>query len=451
LAKLQLRAHRKEFVEPLVAEQGGRGGAPDRCRCRQLVVVSSPRADRGSRITRARQALARRPAARQPPGEARWDRLADGITEDLITDLARDPDLLVIARNSTLPYKGKAVDVRKVAKDLGVRYVLEGSLQAAVGRVRVTAQLIDATTSGHLWAERYDRPEADLFAIQDDVARNIAGALGGWYGQLNEARRAEARRRPPASLEAYDLYLLGMEQKHQFTKASMDEAIRSFSRAVELDPGFARGWVMLGLAYNLSALSGFVDDPLAAIRRYAEYTKTAADLDPFDPFTQAMLGGVHALEGDLKGAEAAFDRALELAPNDVNTLTAVAWNLPLIVGRAEEAVRLARRAMALDPASPAVYAPALAVAQYVAGEYEETVATLRRAPLEGGETLMYWAMAQAQLGHVEEARKATERIRAEFPSFTVEGYIRDFPVTAPGALAVIREGAAKAGLLPVTQ
>ena len=381
-------------------------------------------------------------------GDPRWERFADGITEDLITDLARDPDLHVIARNSTAAYQGKAVDVRRVGQELGVRYVLEGSIQEAEGRVRVTAQLVDASTGGHLWAERYDRPEADLFAIQDEVAQNVASTLGGWYGRLNKARREEARRRPPASLDAYDLYLLGLEQKHRFTKESMAEAIRLFSRAVELDPGFARGWTMLGLAYNLSVGSGFADNPSAANRLFVEYTKKAAELDPFDPFTQAMLGGVRGLEGDPKGAEVAFDRAVALAPNDPDTLMVVAWSLPLIVGRAEEAVRHGRRAMALDPASPAVYAPALAVAQYAAGEYEEAVATLRLAPLEGGELLMYWAMAQAQLGHAEEAREAAGRIRTGFPGFTVEGYIRDFPVTAPAALAAIREGAAKAGLLP---
>jgi tetratricopeptide (TPR) repeat protein len=326
--------------------------------------------------------------------------------------------------------------------------VLEGSLQAETGRVRVTAQLIDANTGGHVWAERYDRPETDLFAIQDEVAQNVASALGGWYGRVNDARRDEARRRPPASLDAYDLYLLGLEQKHRYTKESMAEAIRLFSRAVELDPGFARGWTMLGLAYNLSVGSGFTDDPQAANGHFVEDTKKAAALDPFDPFTQAMLANVRGLEGDPKGAEAAFDRAVSLAPNDPNTLTVVAWSLPLIVGRAEEAVQLARRAIAVDPSSSMVYAPALAVAQYVAGEYEEAITTLRQAPLEGGEMLMYWAMAQAQLGHAKEARKGAERIRTEFPSFTVEGYIRDYPVTAPVALAAIREGAAKAGLLP---
>ena len=176
----------------------------------------------------------------------------------------------MIARNSVDAYKGKAVDLRQVGQELGVRYVLEGSLQAEAGRVRLTAQLIDATSGGHLWAERYDRPETDLFAIQDEVAQKVAGALGGWYGRLNEARRGEAKRKPPASLEAYDLYLLGVERKHQYSKEGLNEAIRLFSRAVELDPGFARGWTMLGVAYGIAATSGFVDDPAATNRLYVE-------------------------------------------------------------------------------------------------------------------------------------------------------------------------------------
>jgi TolB-like protein/class 3 adenylate cyclase/Flp pilus assembly protein TadD len=382
-------------------------------------------------------------------GDERWERFTDGITEDLITDLAQDSDLLVIARNSTQAYKGKAVDVRRVGQDLGVRYVLEGSLQVGTGRVRLTAQLIDATTGGHLWAERYDRPEEGLFAIQDEVAQKVAAALGGWYGRLNETRRGEAKRRPPTSLDAYDLYLLGTEQKHKFTRESMAEAIRLLSRAVELDPGFARAWGTLGVAYGMSAMSGFVDDPVAANASYVELIKKAVALDPNDSFTQAQMGIVRALEGDLKGAEAAWERALALSPNDAVTLTVVGWFMPLIVGRAEEAVRYGQRAMMLDPGAPEVHAPGLAIAQYVAGEYKEAVATMRRAPLEGGQMLMYWAMAQAQLGDAEEAHKAAERIRTEFPSFTVESYIRDFPVTAPVALAAIREGATKAGLMPV--
>jgi len=381
-------------------------------------------------------------------GDPRWERLADGTTEDIITDLARTPDLVVIARNSTMPYKGKPVDVRQVGRELGVRYILEGSIQAETGRVRVTAQLIDATSGGHLWAARYDRPEVELFAVQDEVARNVTTALGGWYGKLHEARRMEARGRP-ASLEAYDLFLLGLEQKHQYTKASMQEAIRLLSRAVEIDPGFARAWLMLGIAHSMAASSGFVDDPLAATRAYAECVKKAAALDPYDAHLMTQVGWISALEGDQKGAEQAFDRALATGTSDANALSSAAWGLPLLFGNADEAVPIARRAMELDPAGVGAHAPALVIAQYIAGRYEEAVAASRLAPLEGGEMLMFYAMAQAQIGQAEEAHKAAERIRTEFPSFTVENYIRDCPVTSPKAQVAIREGAAKAGLMPV--
>ncbi|GEO40020.1 TolB-like protein/class 3 adenylate cyclase/Flp pilus assembly protein TadD [Skermanella aerolata] len=381
-------------------------------------------------------------------GDPRWERFADGTTEDIITNLVRSPDLVVIARNSTMPYKGKPVDVRQIGKELGVRYMLEGSIQAEAGRVRVTAQLIDATSGSHLWAERFDRPEAELFAVQDEVGRNVATALGGWYGKLHEVRRMEARRRP-ASLEAYDLFLLGLEQKHQYTKASTQEAIRLLSRAVEIDPGFARAWLMLGIAYSLSAASGFVDDPLAAVQAYVECVRKAAALDPYDAHLMTHVGWVSALEGDQKGAEQAFDRALAMGTSDANALSSAAWALPLLFGKADEAVPIARRAMELDPAGVAGHTPALVIAQYIAGRYEEAVEASRLAPLDGGEMLMFYAMAQEQVGQVEEARKAAERIRTEFPSFTVENYIRDCPVTSPKAQAAIREGATKAGLMPV--
>ena len=200
-------------------------------------------------------------------GDPRWGRLAGGITEDIVTDLARDPNLFVIARNSTDVYKGKAVDVEQVGRELGVRYVLEGSLQADGGRVRVTAQLIDAATGGHLWAERYDRPEGELFAIQDEVVQKIANSVGPWHGQVARATANVAKRKPPASLDAYDLYILGIEQKHKFTKESEAEAIRLLSRAIELDPGLVRAWVGLGMAYTITAAYGYSDDPLADMKR----------------------------------------------------------------------------------------------------------------------------------------------------------------------------------------
>jgi TolB-like protein/class 3 adenylate cyclase/tetratricopeptide (TPR) repeat protein len=382
-------------------------------------------------------------------GDPRWERLAGGITEDIITDLAREPDLLVIARDSTLAYKGKAVDVRDVGKQLGVRYVLEGSLQADAGHVRMTAQLIDTATGGHLWASRYDRPESDLFAVQDDIVQNVTGALGGPYGRIAGAARSQAKRKSPASLEAYELYLLGIEEKHKLTKESLAEAKRLMTRATEVDPGFARGWVGLGMVYFNLAISGGIDDPVAATRLWGEYTRKAVALDPADPLARVMLAAIRALEGDLGGAAADFDRAVTMAPSDADVLAITSFRMVPTVGRVDDGLRYIGRAMILNPAAPPLYYRALGEVQFYAGAYGKAVEALRQAPLDNPEVLFFLAMAQAQTGAIEESRKAAERIRSEFPSFTVDSFIRDWPVADADALAKLREGATKAGLLPV--
>jgi TolB-like protein/class 3 adenylate cyclase len=382
-------------------------------------------------------------------GDPRWERLADGVTQDIITDLAREPDLLVIARDSTLAYKGKAVDVRDVGKQLGVRYVLGGSLQADAGHVRMTAQLIDTATGGHLWASRYDRPESDLFAVQDDIAQNVAGALGGPYGRIAGAARSQAKRQPPTSLEAYELYLLGIEEKHKLTKESLAEAKRLMTRATEVDPGFARGWLGLGMVYFNLAISGGIDDSVAATRLWGEYTRKAVALDPADALARVQLAAIRALEGDLGGAAADFDRAVTMAPSDADVLAITSFRMVPTVGRVDDGLRYIGRAMILNPAAPPLYYRALGEVQFYAGAYGKAVEALRQAPLNNPEVLFFLAMAQAQTGAIEESRKAAERIRSEFPSFTVDSFIRDWPVADADALAKLREGATKAGLLAV--
>ena len=159
-------------------------------------------------------------------GDSKWDRFADGITEDIITDLSHSKDLIVIARNSTEVYKGKPADIRQVGRDLGVKYVLEGSIQPLGERIRVTAQLVEAASGSHVWSERYDRPVDDLFAVQNDVTQKIAATLAGYEGAVAEAERSLMRRKPPGDLTAYDTYLLGMEAKHKVTKESLDRSRR---------------------------------------------------------------------------------------------------------------------------------------------------------------------------------------------------------------------------------
>ena len=190
-------------------------------------------------------------------GEVRYERLADGLTEDIITDLSRFRDLFVIARNSTFVYKDKPTDVRQVARELGVRYVLEGSLQAEGDRVRITAQLVDATTGNHLWSKRYDRPLDDVFAVQSEVTQTIVAQLGGLDSAIALAGRDLARRKPAESLEAYDYYLLGVETKERFTKEDLKKAQKLFQKAIEIDPNFARGYVGLTHTYDMEISLGF--------------------------------------------------------------------------------------------------------------------------------------------------------------------------------------------------
>ena len=169
-------------------------------------------------------------------GDPAGDRLADALTENVITNLSLSRDLFVIARNSTLTYKDRSVDPRQIGRELGVTYILEGSIQASSDRVRITAQLIEAATGRHVWSNRYDRPLEYIFAIQDEVTEKVAGTLTGWEGAIAEAERAVARRKPPANLQAYDYYLLGIEAKHKETKEDNIRAQELFRKALELDP-----------------------------------------------------------------------------------------------------------------------------------------------------------------------------------------------------------------------
>jgi TolB-like protein/Flp pilus assembly protein TadD len=380
-------------------------------------------------------------------GDARWDRLADGLTQDLMTDLVRHTELQVIARDTMLSCKERQADLQVIGAELGADYALGGSVQASGGQVRVTARLLETGTGAHVWAERYHRAEGELFAIQDEVVQSVGGAIGGWSGRLVHARREVARRRPPASLEAYDLYLLAIEQKHRFTRAGNAEAIRLLSRAVELDPDLARAWTVLGLAHAVAASNGFTDDPSAAVECWRACTERALALDPWNPKARMSLGDLHGVAGDLAAAAREYERALVDGGGDADILAFLAASFALVTGEPERAVALGRRALALDPHAPPWYFGALGRAEFVSGRYDESIATLHRAPPEAPVTLLFLAMAHARRQEAEQSLNIATRLRALAPGFTVEGFIRDYPVTNPPAIAATRAGAAAAGLL----
>lgn len=376
----------------------------------------------------------------------RWERLGDGLTHDVITDLGRHSGLWVIAAHTMLGYRTRDVAVGTLRRELGARYVVSGSLQAGDGRIRVRADLSDAATGMQLWAERYDEPEGEVFAIQDEIARRIVNALAGWSGGVARAGLEVARRKVPSSLEAYDLYLLAAEQKHQFTRESLGEAIRLMSRAVAIDPGFAAAWTCLGLAHACTTAYGFCEDRAAANAQWRACTERALALDPDDAKARVSMGDRRAIDGDLVGAAEEYRRALASAPHDADVLAFLAASLALVAGAPDEGVALGRRALRLNPGAPPWYYGTIGRAAYVAGDDRDSAALLRRAPASAPVTLMFLAMAQARMGEAEAARDLAAGLALTAPGFTVEGFIRDYPVTSPPALAAIREGAAEAGL-----
>jgi TolB-like protein/predicted Zn-dependent protease len=356
-------------------------------------------------------------------GDDSTGRLADGITEDIITDLARFPEFEVVARHSIEAYKGKAVDIREVGRALNVRYVLEGSIQRQGGRVRITAQLLDATSGTHLWSERWDRPAEDVFAVQTEIAELVTNRLGGGTGLVVGAERNLARRKRPENLTAYQLYLLGGEKIEQLTSESIKESIRLLTRAVELDPGLARAWVELYHSHSLSRDFGIVDAKTAS-EAGMNAAKRAVTLDPGDAEAHSVLGSALADRGEFALAKASFDTSLRLAPNAFEILALYAgWASNL--GEVERGAEMADRAIQLNPNYPTWSAQVFGWAYFAARRYEDALQMLDRLTPEnyGVYGWVARAGALASLKRTAEAEATVRQALERFPDLTIESYV----------------------------
>jgi TolB-like protein/class 3 adenylate cyclase len=379
-------------------------------------------------------------------GDAKQERLADGITEDVITDLSRYRDLFVIARNSVFSYKGKAVSVPQVGRELGVRYILEGSIQTDGNRVRVTAQLIEALTNAHVWSERFDRPLDDIFDVQSEITQKIAAALAGLGGVLALAEEIAAKRKPPANLQAYDYYqlaagaIIGTPTKETVTKAQ-----ELLMKTIELDPQFARAYVRLAATYDILANIGQGDASALFEKAKATLLKATA-LDPTDAVAYALLGEVYCSLSDFDHGIAALDRAFALNPNDPYVLVMSGnWLTP--VGRGAEGVERAERAFRLNPHYPDWYNNGVD-AFYQTGHYDEVIAMTRR---KRGEVFTWsrilLAMSYAQLGRRPEADAAVADLLRRYLDFSMERALSDFgTIPHEPTLAHYLDGVRKAGL-----
>jgi TolB-like protein/cytochrome c-type biogenesis protein CcmH/NrfG len=356
-------------------------------------------------------------------GDEATGRLADGITEDIITDLSRFRELDVIAQNSTAVYKGKPADVREIGKALNVRYVLEGSIQRQADQVRVTAQLIDATTGTHVWSGRWDRPAVDVFAVQTEIAEQAASRVGGG-GAIPEAESRAAHRARPTDLSAYELYLLGQHETDRQTKESVANAIRLLEQAVREDPNLARAWVVLAWAHGSAA--GFGVDPEAESAAAMAAAQRAVELDPMDPDAHAALASILGDKGDFPRASVEFETALRLNPGDAETLTHYAgWASTF--GQPERGAEAADRALRLNPNAPGWAYGSFSGAYFMAGRYDDAVRSIERRPVDsmGRGGLVFRAAVYAAADRGDDARRAAADALAQYPDLTIESFLSD--------------------------
>ncbi len=377
--------------------------------------------------------------------DPKWQRFADGITEDIITDLAHSKDLIVIARNSTEVYKGKPIDIRQIGRDLGVKYVLEGSIQSMGERVRVTTQLIEAQSGSHVWSERYDRPVDDLFAVQNEVTGKIAATLIGYEGAVAEAERSLLRRKTPANLTAFDTYLLAMEAKHKVTKEGLIEAERLFRKALELDPQLARAYCGLATVQFYLIDLGLAPSVEEAVAKMMDAAEKAVKLDPNDGLTHQVLSMAYGFQAKPEQSLAELNRAETLAPSDADLLLIIGWSLPPF-GESARAVSLAERSLKLNPHYPDWYNQGLSLIYFFGEQYDKAAQyrLLVKEPL--ALDYAFLAMAYAYLGRTSDAEKAAASVAKLDPAWTAEKYLSEAGGYADKEAELFVDGARKAGL-----
>jgi TolB-like protein/Flp pilus assembly protein TadD len=378
-------------------------------------------------------------------GDPEQEYFSDGITEDIITALSRLRWFFVIARNSTFLYKGQAADVKHIGRDLGVRYVLEGSVRKSGNRVRITAQLIDAATGNQIWADRHDGELTDVFALQDEITKKVVAAI---EPRLLEAEGIRSQSRSPEDLGAWNLVMRANSLFWRLTKAEGDGAIAMLKQAVERYPDYAPAHSMLAFAMLVSRLLGWT--PIAPqVKEAAALAARAAELDDSDPWAHLALGYVAHAMRCTDDAKQEYQRAIDLNPNFAAAHGYLGYALAL-AGRTDEAIVPLEQAIRMSPHDPqnAIFNMGLAVAHYFAGRYTEAItfgrkAVQQRDGITAGHRIYIASLAQA--GQIAEARAALQRLKELQPNISIAWCEQYVPYTT-GPMAKFLEGLQKAGL-----
>jgi adenylate cyclase len=379
-------------------------------------------------------------------GDLEQTYFSDGITEDIITDLSKISGLFVIARNSAFTYKGRAVKVQEISRELGVRYVLEGGVRKSGSRVRITAQLIDAHTGGHIWADRYDRELTEIFAVQDEVTKKIVDALSL---RLSGPERQRVEHRGTGVIDAYDFLLRGRQQMQLFTRATNAEARLMFERAAELDPRFGSAFAGIARTHMFDYVNSWSEAPDASLKQgYAQASKAVA-LDPDNPEAYTVLGGILHWMKDLEGAIAANERALALDPNFAHAYASLGTAF-YYAGQPERSLSFLDQAVRLDPRHPDQFLHFLGLTYFALGRLDDAVAVLNRRLIRNPNTdisRILLASIYGHLGQQETARQHWDQAMAVNPHYSLEQRRRILPYRDPAEFDRIIDGLRKAGLV----
>jgi TolB-like protein/class 3 adenylate cyclase len=409
---------------------------------------AAPRSDTGSLALPDRPSIAVLPFQNMS-GDPEQEYFADGMVEDIITALSRFKALFVIARNSSFTYKGRAVDVKQVGRELGVGYVLEGSVRKAANRVRITGQLVDTATGAHLWADRFDGELGDIFDLQDQVTESVVGAIAP---AVQKAEIERAKRKPTESLDAYALYLRGLVRYYQFdNRQANGEALRLFYGAIELDPDFASAYSRAALCYAGAKAYGWISGTGSEIAEVTRLAGRAVQLGKDDAMALAFSGGALAyVARDLERGAALIDRALAL-----NSNLAEAWNcggwVKNWLGEPKLAIERFTRAMRLSPLDPWVIdmRNGTAHAQFFLGRYAEAASWAAMVLQDNPDFqpgLRIAAASNAMAGRLEQAQKAVARLRQLYPALHISNLKEVLGPYRRTDLSRYEEGLRKAGL-----
>ncbi|MER9397955.1 adenylate/guanylate cyclase domain-containing protein [Mesorhizobium sp. M0615] len=378
-------------------------------------------------------------------GDPEQEHLSDGISEDIITALSKLSKLFVVARNSTFTYKGHPVDVKQVGREQGVRYVLEGSVRRAGNRLRITAQLIDATTSNHIWADRYDRQVQDVFDLQDEITRQVTAAL---QVELTEGERARLWASGTANLEAWEAAIQAPELLESHRREDVLPARRLAQRALQHDANYAVAWALLGWSYWNEAFNGWTDDPDTALAQASDALEKARSIDGTNPDTLALLAFLHISLRKLDEAFLLAEKAMLLGPNH-SFATAVAANVALFSNKPHDALPLLQRARRLCPICPAWYVGDMAYAYLLMDRHDDAIKTAIEATKMDPDYIYSYhvlAVANAELGQIDAAQSAATNILRIDPNWLISTFATTQPFEDQRLQKRLVEGFRNAGL-----